>query len=149
MRIPVDFDHLANSLISGAIVQADLDDQGYMFKKGKTWANVDRALRDSAEQALTAQDDRAFLLAERLRKVFHLALALTPSVIKEEALALKKEMRHTQRQSNRFRALERRVQLLAEQIPLDTNNDDYRAAMLALDIVATRERVTLKFKEAA
>jgi hypothetical protein len=149
MRIPVNFDSLASGLISGDIAQADLDNQGYMFKKGKAWASVERALRDSAELALKDQDDRAYLLAERLRKVFHLSLALTPTVVREEAIALKNAMRHVMRNTNQFRALERRVQLLAREVPNDTDNHDYRVAMYALDIVATRENITLSFKEAA
>ena len=149
MRISVDFDQLANQLLNGDLAECDLAPKGLRFKKGKTWASVERALSDSAEQALQEQEDRAFLLAERLCKVFHVSLALTPGVVKQEAITLKESMRHVLRHSNQFRALERRVQLLAQQVPANTEHPDYVAAMLALDIVATRENITLQFKEAA
>lgn len=112
-------------------------------------AHAERALLASAEQATQEGEDQAFWLGERLRKVFHLSLALTPAVVREEAIALKDALRHTQRNTNQFRALERRVQLLAQEIPYDTDNHDYRVAMLALNTVATRENLAIAFKEAA
>jgi len=149
MRISVDFDRVANELLDGSLGKDALSARGLCFKKGQSWANVERALASSAEQATLEREDHVFWLGERLRKVFHLSLALTPTVVREEAIVLKDALRHTQRNTKQFRALERRVQLLAQEIPYDTENHDYRVAMLALDTVATRENLTIAFKEVA
>jgi len=150
MRINTDFDSLATGLIQGDITDADLAPKGIQYRRNQTWANVERALRETALAATRQQEDHGFLLSERLRKVvFRSTLALTPTVAKQEAILLKETIRFTTKNTNQHRSLARRIQLLAAALPADTDNADYQAALLALDIAATRENIPLQPQKAA
>ncbi|MGO3768934.1 MULTISPECIES: hypothetical protein [Halomonas] len=146
MKINADFDALAKQIMFSGTSMTELADQGFIFRKGFNQERLTRAIQKGLKDGRGRTEAELSMVALQLSFVFKKHLSLTPSVIREHAVRLKNatENMATMPSKERERLLNDVIKL-SMFIPLEEDHYDLKVASMALDIIATRNSLTLKF----
>lgn len=153
MKIDADFTNLAKTICFSSTSIAEIYDNGYQLRQGKTDQDVLKAVKKGMSEGRGKTEVELEMVAFRLSMVFKKQLSLTPMVIKDAAISIKNELERNPvcktSSPKRYKTLLSNAKTLAKQI---VNSDDIthdeKVATLALDIVATRHGITLPYKDA-
>lgn len=146
MRIYTDFQALASLLVQHGIQPAELERQGYRLCKGSTWEKVWHC-RDRLAHGRQEAREREVALAPALPRYVRKTMAVTPQAVLHEALKVKTQIRHEPINSLAYRQLLRRVQQLALNVEAQIPTREHYLAAVALDTVATRANLRLRYAD--
>ena len=147
MKINADFDALAKQIMFSGTSMTELADQGFIFRKGFNQERLTRAIQKGLKDGRGRTEAELSMVALQLSFVFKKHLSLTPKChYHEHAVRLKNatENMATMPSKERERLLNDVIKL-SMFIPLEEDHYDLKVASMALDIIATRNSLTLKF----
>ena len=146
MRITTDFNALATYLVTHGVTETALASMGYQLCQGASWNQVFHCL-DRLSLFNDQPEERIKALGPLLPRYVRKTMTLTADSILAEAIKVKAMIRHESVGSRAYKSLLDRTRNIAGHVsPSDTS----RAAtlsVLALDIVATRANIHLRFAD--
>lgn len=146
MRITTDFKALSTHLVMQGIGADMLTEKGYQLCHGASWNQVFHCL-DRLSLSNDQPEERIKRLTPLLPRYVRKTMALTPESILAEAIKVKVQIRHEPMGSRAYRLLLERARTIAENICSQDTSRNATLAVLALDIVATRANISLRFAD--
>lgn len=146
MRITTDFKALAAYLVTHGVFENAMDSMGYRLCQGATWGQVFHCL-DRLSLFHDQPEERIKALTPLLPRYVRKTMTLTPDSILAEAIKVKTMIRHESVGSRAYKSLLDRARNIAGHV---SPGDPTRAAtlsVLALDIVATRANIHLRYAD--
>lgn len=151
MKVKAEFHELAKRLIFTGASMKEIESLGYQPRKGVTAEKVARSIRKGMKDGRGKAEHKIEMVELQLSKMFKSTLALTPSVIRSQAVRLRNDIakasgvRHSS--PGRYQALGQDAKKLARRISQNAEEYDLHVAMMALDHIETREAIGTKFQE--
>lgn len=151
MKVKADFSALSKKLMFDGATMAEIESMGYQPRKGVNAERIKRAIHKGLKDGMGKTELEIKMVELQLSKMYKSTLALTPSVIRSQAVRLRNDIakasgvRHTS--PGRYQALAQDAKKLARRVSRNAEEYDLHVAMMALDHIETREAIGIKFQE--